>query len=418
MNKLVSLLAQASSHPLARGSAIVFGGSMLSNVLAYGYHVVVGRMLGPDRYGELASLFSFSYMLNVPALVFGTILTRYMAEFKAKQEFGRAKSLALRVTLWLFLITGVGLLILVPFIPWITHFLLLTNPATVVVIYITSALLLFGMVQTSLLQGFQRFTDAMVFANISAVLRLIGGAIGALWGVTETVVAGVVTSLVGYGLYFFPLRFVLSAPSRPHAISLRSAVSFAVPTLLATLGITSLYSTDILLAKHYLSATDAGLYAALSVMGKIIFFASSSVVYVLFPVVAERTKQGRASKRLVFAAVGAVALLSGFITFGYFLFPRLALNLLFGSSYDAASAYLGWFGVFISLFAVANLLMTTLLGSGKTGVWRFVFAAAVIQVIAIVGFHATITAIILVNIAVTAVLFVSLLLYYRHAHQA
>lgn len=414
MKKLFTSFSWIIRHPLARGSAVVFLGSMVANVMAYAYHLVVGRMLGPVRYGELASLVSFSYILNVPAIVLQTVLTRYIAGYKARHEVGRAKDLAITVTRWVFIASIIGTLLLLPFLTGISQFLRLSNPSVVLYIFLTSALLMFGTVQTSLLQGFQLFFPAMVYANIGAVLRLVGGAIGALFGVTETVVAGVATNVVGYFLFLIPLGFVLKANSKPSNIPIKEAAIFAIPTMLSILGVTSLYSTDIMLAKHFLSEFDAGMYAALSVMGKIIFFASSSVVYVLFPVIAERTKQKVSSNRLVYASLAAVLAVSGSITLGYFLFPKIALHLLFGPLYYPAAASLGIFGVFITFFSLANVLVTTLLGRGNTSVWWFVAAAALVQIGVISIAHQTIATIILVNLIVSAALFTSLLLYYTH----
>lgn len=414
MKKLFTSFSWLFRHPLARGSAIVFLGSMASNVLAYAYHLVVGRMLGPVRYGELASLVSFSYILNVPAIVLQTVLTRYIAGYKANNEVGRAKDLAIAVTKWLLIISMVGTMVLLPFLSGISEFLRLGNGTPVLYMYFTSALLMFGTVETSLLQGFQLFLPAMVYANIGATLRLAGGALGALFGVTETVIAGVATNIFGYFLYFIPLRFVLKSKSKPSNIPVKEGVRFAVPTMLSILGITSLYSTDIMLAKHFLPEFDAGLYAALSVMGKIIFFASSSVVYVLFPVIAERSKRGAASNRLVYAALAAVLAVSGSITIGYVFFPNIALNLLFGPSYAPAAASLGIFGAFITLFSLANVLVTTLLGRGNTSVWWFVVAAALSQIGAISLFHENVATIVWANISVAAALCASLLVYYAH----
>lgn len=415
MRVLVERLRKVAAHPLAKGSAIILVGSMVSNAGAYAYHLVVGRILGPVGYGELASLFSFSYLLNVPAVVLQTVLTRYVAGYKANHEVGRAKTLAFTASKWLLIVTVAGALFLVPFISSVSAFLRLTQPVSVFYMYLTSALLLLGTVETGMLQGFQLFTEAMVFANIGIALRIVGGTIGALFGVTQTVLAGVITNVIGYFLYLVPLRFVLRAHPEPLDISSKEATSYTIPTLLAILGITSLYSTDIMLAKHFLSGFDAGLYAALSVMGKIVFFASSSVVYVLFPVIAERTKQGVTSHRLVYAALGAVGLVSGAITLGYYLFPRLALLLLFGPSYFPASTSLGTFGIFISLFSLANVLVTTLLGQGSTKVWLFVVVASILQIGGISLSHDSIASILWMNIIVTGALLSALLLYYRHA---
>ncbi len=415
MKRIIEKISHVAAHPLARGSAIVLAGTTLANTGAYIYHLVVGRILGPVGYGELASLFSFLYILNVPSMVLQTVLTRYIAGFRTKSELGRAKALSLAVLRILCVVLFLGAIILYPFLSLLSEFLHIDKPAALFYTYVTAALWIVGIVQVSLLQGLQRFTTAMVLSNFWIYLRLIGGALGAMFGVTETVIAGVLTSAVAFAAQFWPLRDVYGAKINSIAIPKREFVAYSVPSLLTMLGITSLYSTDILLAKHFLTPVEAGYYAAISVMGKIIFFASSSVSYVLFPVVAERSKTHTDSMRLVYSGVVAVGLVSLAIDIGYFLMPKTALLLLFGESYYPASAYLGWFGIFISFYSVSYLVATTLLGLGKTRVAGIVIAAAVVQIAGIAWFHSSMGAIITVNIIVAAMLTPGLLLYYRHA---
>ncbi len=415
MKRIAEKISHMASHPLARGSAIVLAGTTLANIGAYAYHLIVGRLLGPQQYGELASLFSFSYLLNVPSLVLQTVLTKYIAGFRAKQEVGKAKSLSLFVMKRIVVISLIGTAVIWPLTGIISGFLHIDRHISVLFMYLTSALWFVTVIQASLLQGFQMFVPAMILTNVIALLRLGGGALGAMMGVVETVAAGLITGVIGLLAYFIPLRFLYRAKEEPPNISTKELVSYSFPSLISMLGMTSLYSTDILLAKHFLPPVEAGYYAALSVMGKIIFFAGSSISYVLFPVVAERAKEQSDSRRLVYSALAAIGVISLGITAGYALLPKLALLLLFGSSYFPAAPYLGWFGVFLSLYSLSYLLMMTLLGRGNVLVWLFVATASLIQIAAITLYHSDISAILWVNCLTLTGLFTGLLLYYRHA---
>lgn len=405
-------------HPVARGSIIVFLGSIFGNFAAYIYHLIIGRMLGPSGYGELAALFSLFYLLNVPSGVLQTVLTKYLSGFRVENEFGRARSVSVGAVKRLVLLGITGAILLVPFVGTLSEFLHIENPTSLFFIYLTSVIGLLTIVQVSLLQAFQKFPQSVIVANISAVLRVCGGIIGAFFGVVETVFAGLVTSMVGFTAYLVPLRFIYTSTPKPTNISKKEMTSYAVPSLVTILGMTSLYSTDILLAKHYLPPTEAGFYAALSILGKIIFFASSNISYVLFPVIAERTSQKTHSHKLVYGALLGVFVLSACVTLGYFLFPRFVLLLLFGVSYYPAAPYLGWFGVFLTLYSLCQLLVTTFLGRGDMKVWSFVGLAAIFQIVIIIWMHSDITAFISANISIMLGLFLSLLLYYRHAIKA
>src|SRR3989344_8778687 len=161
MKRIIDKLSHVTSHPLARGSFIVLVGTTIANIGSYAYHLVVGRILGPVGYGELASLLSFLYILNVPSSVLQTVLTRYIAGFRANQEVGRAKSLSIAVLRMLCVVLFFGAVILLPFISMLAGFLHIDEPMALFYTYLTAALWLIGIVQVSLLQGLQRFTTAM-----------------------------------------------------------------------------------------------------------------------------------------------------------------------------------------------------------------------------------------------------------------
>ena len=64
-------------------------------------------------------------------------------------------------------------------------------------------------------------------------------------------------------------------------------------TALLTYGLLALMlSSDTLIAKHYLSNHQAGLYAGVSLTGKIAYFAASSLFVVAFPLFSRHHDQG------------------------------------------------------------------------------------------------------------------------------
>lgn len=414
MNSIHKKIRSMAAHPLARGSAIVFAGTMLSNVIAYAYHLIVGRILGPEKYGELASLFSLSYILNVPGLVVQNVIAKYVATYSATGEDGKVKTLIMTATKWLAVASLVIVLITIPLYKTVSDYLHVQSSLYVFYILVASIVFFLATVITGTLQGYKKFTDLMVFGNIGIILRLTGGVIGAFYGVGATAFANMISSILAYIFSFIPLRFIQKVKVVPTKLTIKTVGEYGLPSLLCILGITSLYSTDVMLVKHYFSAFDAGMYAALAMMGKVIFFAGSSVAYVLFPVVAERNATGTRSHSLVYMSLAIVGAISLGITGLYFLFPKVALELLFGSSYIAASSYLGLFGLFITFYSLSNVLTIALLGLGRTKIWIMLFIATLAQIFGINAFHASLEQVIYMNTAVCITLFLSLLLYYRH----
>ena len=77
MNLISKKLRSLLLHPFVKGGLVVMGGAMAANVSAYLYHLIVGRILGPVAYGELAALLALFFILNVPSSVLQTISVKF-----------------------------------------------------------------------------------------------------------------------------------------------------------------------------------------------------------------------------------------------------------------------------------------------------------------------------------------------------
>lgn len=400
------------THSLARGSAIVFVGSMTANVAAYAYHLIMGRLLGPTGYGELSSLLSILYIFTAPLVVAQTVLVKFVSGFKAHGEAGQAKSLFVKVTKLSLVGSAVGVPVVLAAAPWVTSFLHLSQPVLFFLVYALFAISLVNVVMISMLQGYQQFLWISAIGAGMMILKIALSVPLSYWGVYGVMWAAVLAPIVVYGICFLPLRFILRARSKPTNLARRDAFAFAVPTFLTLLGVTSLFSTDIILVRHFFTASEAGMYAALAVLGKVIFYASSAVTMVLFPVLSERVALGSSTKKLIFWGTGTVAAMSVGLTAAYFLFPNIIVGLLFGSAYADAGALLGLFGVFLALYSVGYVLTMACLALGKTRVWIAAAASAILQIAAISMFHQNIRMVIELNIAVSLLFVLSVLAYY------
>jgi O-antigen/teichoic acid export membrane protein len=410
--KLKGLIQQLRFHSLARNSAIVFVGSMVANVGSYVYHLLMGRLLGPAVYGEFSSLLSLLYIFTVPLLVGQTVLVKFISGFKARGEVGQAKTLFINITKKAVIVCLIGLPIVIITAPAITEFLHLSSISLFLIVYALFIVSLITVVTTSMLQGYQKFFWFSLLTSGAIIMKVVISIPLVRFGIVGVLTAAIVTAIIIYIIYFVPLRFMLREKSLPTKLSQQEAIRFAIPTLLTLLGITSIYSTDIILVRHFFTAKEAGLYAALAILGKIIFYASSSVALVLFPVLSERSAKGTKTEKLIISSIVAVAAISAAITIGYYLFPNFIVGMLFGNSYAGAGKLLGAFGVFIAFFSVSNVVINSCLALGKTDIWIVPIICAIFQIIAISLFHTSVNIVILINIIACILLALGSLGYY------
>lgn len=411
------LVTKIITHPLAKNSLVVAVGSQSANFAGYLYHLFVGRILGPTQYGELAALLSLFYILNVPSTTLQTILVKFFSVFKARNESARAKGLFLSATKMVAICEAAAFVLLIGFFPLIANYLHLANIWNLVWLYILFSLFLLATVSGSVLQGYQKFTESVVYSNISVYLRVIFGIIFAFFGVGWTLIGNVLSVAISYVLNLLPIGFLLKQKTTRGDVSIKNMASYSVPALIATLGVVMLYSQDVIMVRHFFPNATAGIYSSLSILGKVIFFATSSINFILFPVLAERKELKRGYTQLVMIALLLVTAISLGLTTVYYLFPDFIVSLLFGSEYIAAGLLLGNFGLFISLYALSSMLVSILLALGKTSVWIFTTIAAVSQIIFLTLYHETLSMVIGVNMAITGGLFVCLMLYYAYEHR-
>ncbi|HCM82192.1 MAG: Capsular polysaccharide biosynthesis protein [Microgenomates group bacterium GW2011_GWC1_43_11] len=409
------LLTKITSNTLMRGSAIVFVGSMISNIGSYLYHLFAGRILGPVGYGELSSLISLLYIFGVPMVVLQTVLTKYFSECKAGNARGEAKDLYFRMVKILVKITCISCIVFIMLIPLLGSFLNLTTPRSLLWIFLIFVVSIFTAVNLSVLQGFQLFLWVSVFSSVGMFLKFSISTPLAWFGVEWTMIGTGLAAFITLGLLYFPMRFIFTAARKPFPLTKKSLILFSIPTFISLLGLTSLYSMDIVLVRHFLTPQEAGLYSAIATLGKVIFYASSAIVTVLFPVLSERSVKKEPIGKIFVVALGLVCAISIGITFIYFIKPALVIHLLFGSSYSGAALYLGYFASFISLYSLGNVFVLACLAINRLSIWFITVCAAITQIVFISFFHHSIMEVISVNIGVTFLFAVSAFLYYMYS---
>lgn len=407
MKFLRKITGSSAAKTLAKGSLVMFIGTMAANVGSYLYHLVMGRMLGPVGYGELSALISILYIFGVPTLVMQTVLVKYFANTKASGELGEAHDIFVRTVknLTVLLTTG-GIAILI-LMPAIAQYLHMVNGRNLVWVYLFFVFNTLGFVNAAYFQGYQKFALYSSYVALGIFLKLFLSIPAAPYGVERVLLAGVIAGIITYIIIYFPIRPLLSIQRKRFDVTKKDMLKFAVPSFLTIMGFTSMYSTDIILAKHFLPSVQAGGYAALSVLGKIIFYASSAITGVMYPVVSERIAKGNSVNRIILLAASAVTVISILLTLMYSVIPGFITASMFGHSYDQVIPYLGPFAVFISLLSLVYVLSMAHLAMNRVRVWVILISGACIQIAGIYTYHGSIGEILWVNIVVSAVMLIA-----------
>jgi O-antigen/teichoic acid export membrane protein len=143
-----------------------------------------------------------------------------------------------------------------------------------------------------------------------------------------------------------------------------SFYSYSLPVMLAMIAFSVPANLDVVLAKYFFSATDAGLYTSASVLGKIIFFFPAGILAVMFPMIAEKHARGEETTSILRKSLLYTALLSGSVAMGYLLFPQLIIK-VFGASYAAALPLVAPYGFAMFFFSLTVIVMQYHLAIGN-----------------------------------------------------
>ena len=402
------------SNPLFSGSAVMIVGTNFANFVAYIYHLIIGRLLGPAEYGELAATLSALTLFSTAFSFFGLVITKFVAVSDNK-NLGSLYAWFLRRILIVGFSIGFLITLSTPLLANFLHIEL----ATVLLIGPTLFLFLLIFSIRSFLQGLLRFTQVAILANVDLLGRLFLGlmfiylgfkSFGAVLGLFISSILGVI-----WGYYY--LRDIRPRNKTVKYNDSKKIMSYAFYVFLISIANNSFMSTDVMLAKHYLNAPDAGFYASLSTLGKIIFYAGGPVAAVAFPIIAKKYGQKKPYLSILILSFLMISILGIAILTLYYLLPELMVSVLFGSEYVEASKYLINFGIFILIFTLTTIITSFYLSVERVKIWIIPLIFAIVQIIGIVKYHKDILQIINVSIFSASFLLLSLIIYFVYENR-
>lgn len=398
------------SHPLLSGSVVMVIGTNFVNILNYLYHLIMGRLLGPSFYGELAALFSLVGILGIVTLALNTVIVKYISSTSG--DFER-KGLVRWFTKKI-LIFSLALFVLVAILsPIIASFLKIDNPILVISVAVVAVFSLLMVVNKAVLQGLLRFNETVAIILAENGLKLILGVAFVYLGFS---VGGAMLGLtIGAILaWLLSKSFLKGLAGSKEEINpdAKSIVGYFIPVFLQAIAVTSLYSTDLIFVKHFFDPHDAGIYAATSTLGKIIFFGASPVSLVMFPLVSARLAKGQSYRKIFVASLLTTILISTVVLLVFKLIPGIVITSLYGAAYLQAVDLLLGFGIFMVFFTLSVFLINFGLSLKKTKIVIFPLLASIAQAIGIWFYHSDLKSVILVSVTVSGLLFLCLMVYF------
>jgi O-antigen/teichoic acid export membrane protein len=354
-----------------RQSLVVFSASTLVNALGYAFHFAISRRIGVVQYGVLSALNAAFMICATLAGIIGVVVVKYAAELRAVGDIPKLTLFIRRLMLFCAVAALLAIAIGVVASPAIAGFLKVQDVHAVALDVIIIGLTVANVPLRAVFQGLEDFGTFAVLSSVESVLRVAFGItlVYLGFGVTGAFagwMVGSTVSLIATSVVL--LRRFRHTPDTKLYIDFRRLAITTVNVGLSTIMLTVIGYFDVIVVKHFADPTTAGLYGALSLSGKIIFFFVAFVPTVLLPKATRLSLGGRSAMPIFMQAMGAVVAISvaGLVVYG--IAPGLIVTLLAGQSFAPAAPYVFSYGVAMVMLAALNVVVTF-----KIGLHRFDF---------------------------------------------
>jgi len=406
------IIDKVKNDTLLSNSFIYFVGSVLAGGGNYIFHFLMARMLTVEGYGELQSLLSLSVIVGIPTAALLTVLVKYTAHFKAKEQLDKIYNLFFLFSKKILLVAVVFFTTFLIFNGYIRDFLKLSSSLPVIILGIGFFPVLLKAVNSGIIQGLEKFKSISIITIIDVFAKILFAVllVKLTLGINGVIGAIVLAGIISYFISFLPLKFLFK--KEKEQIKTKEIFKYFLPVFFTLLCINSFYNIDIILVKHFFNPHMAGQYGALSLIGRIIIFVGAPLATVMFPATAKvYARQGKhylifKKSLLLTLGIGCLALL------GYFIFPELIVKILVGAKFLPMVPYLGWFGLAMLLYSLVNILSRYLLSIDSLKYIYILFSGIVLQIVLIILWHNNLQQIVWIMNTAMAYILVALLIYY------
>lgn len=400
-----AIRAKALRQKLLGGSLTLLAGSGLVGVTNLVYNVLTARMLGPTGFAHATSVYTLLMLVSAITLSFQVVCAKYVASHEMESEKA-AIFAGLHLRGWMASI-GIGVMLFL-FNHALTRYLNLPDPALISMLAVGTAFYIPLGVRRGYVQGVHAFGPLAINFMLEGLVRL-GGAyllIELGLGVKGAVLASVAAVIASYFLVY-PSPGLQSLGSRRVLIAfgegLQAIVFFS--------GQVIINNFDIVLVKHFFVSEQAGIYAAVSLVGRLINMCAWSVVNTMFPVSASAHSSDREARPVLFMSLLMVFSILSVLILGLWAIPSFLWRTLFGThfelgNYGGLAALLILYAITTGIYSLSSVMITYEMSRkiANTSWLQLVFSGAL--VLGICAFHQTLRQVIFVQLVLMVVLLV------------
>jgi len=387
------------------GSFVLLSGSGLATAINFAYNIAVARFLGPAGFGHATAVYTLLTLISAVTLSFQIVSAKVVAQQHTQEEKG-ATYRDFHRGAWACGIL-VALLLLV-FQRGIADYLKLPSPVLVALLAIGAAFYVPLGSRRGYIQGAYGFRLLATNLVLEGAVRLGGSLllIVAGFGVEGVIAANSAAVAVAY-LAAVPKL----APAVQNQLRLSYALRETFQGMVFFAGQVLINNCDIVLVKHFFPPRTAGLYAAVAMVGRVIFAFSSAVVNTMFPLAAGTRDEERKSLKLLTTSLLLVLTIGSVLAAGLRLMPAALWTSFFGSGFAIAGSYglpylLALYAVTTVVYSLSVVIITYEMSYKIANTSWIQLAFSGVLIAGICRFHSSLQQVILVQLVLMVLLLV------------
>jgi O-antigen/teichoic acid export membrane protein len=382
---------------IVSGSVILLSGSGLTTAVNLAYNIAIARFLGPKGFGHATAVYTILTLISAVTLSFQIISAKVVAQ-QGTLEGKAAAYRGFHRSAW-----GCGVLVallLLVFQRTISDYLNLPGSNLVALLAVAVAFYVPLGCRRGYIQGTYGFRSLATNLVVEGLVRLGGSLLMILlgFGVEGVIAANSAAVAVAY---------LAAAPKLvtrvPNPLNSWYALRETCQAMVFFSGQVLINNCDIVLVEHFFPAKEAGLYAAVAMVGRVIFSFSSAVVNSMFPLVAGTRDEERRNLRVISTSLLLVLGIGTVLVLGLGVAPSGVWTTFFGSGFEIAGRYnlpylLALYGITAIIYSLSVVIITFEMAYkiANTSWVQLAFSGAVMAGICL--FHESLREVILVQL--------------------
>ncbi len=380
---------EARGSAFFRQNAIFFIGSMAVAFLNYLYYPILGRLLSNVSFGELqvivSSFMQLTIILNVLSLVSINI---YVNERNKKVALATVAELE-KISFWIGLVLLAGIAVAAEPLKQALQFESALPFIAIVVAFILTVPLTF---RNAYLKAQKDFNAASLVGLLGSTAKLLVSValvyialktLGAVLGIVLSQLVALTYANYRAHKSGYHKNDTAFIKRKPNLKILKPQIPYAMFVLVVSLLTTLQITVDVTLVKYYFTPEEAGSYAAIATVARIIFFLAGSIIAVMLSSIGS-SKTSKENTSMLIRSFGLVTLISGSATLVFCFMPTFVIHLLLGTRYDDLSYLLPMLSIAIFTGSLVSLFSTYFIALRKYYSMIFIASGSILTFLIIV----------------------------------